>query len=176
MERKLYRSRKSRMFLGVCGGLGEYYRIDPVMVRVIAVLITVVSSFVPGIIAYFILALIVPLEGSKAGTSQESFKENLADLENSSRHLGDQFKKGYVAPPSPPPPPEPQAADSGISFPPPTRSNRSLYIVAIALVAVGIFFIILNSFGWLWRYLWPLTLVVAGLIIITLVLTRKKSN
>ena len=33
MERKLFRSRKNRMFLGVCGGLGEYYRIDPVTVR-----------------------------------------------------------------------------------------------------------------------------------------------
>ena len=175
MERKLYRSRKSRLFLGVCGGLGEYYRVDPVMVRVIAILITVLSSFVPGFIAYFILALIIPLEGSKAGTSQETFKENLADLENSSKHIGDQFKKSNFA--SPPHPPQaPPAPEPGISFPPPTRSNRSLYIVAIALVTIGIFFIILNSFGWLWRYLWPLTLITAGIIVIALVFTRQKSN
>jgi phage shock protein C len=175
MERKLFRSRKNRMFLGVCGGLGEYYRIDPIMIRVIAVLITVVSSFLPGIIAYFILALIIPLEGSRAGSTQEAFKENLADLQDSSKHLGDQFKKGksseYAANPVHSPP-----VEAGLSFPPPTRSNRSLYIIAVALVAVGIFFIILNSFGWLWQYLCPLTLVIAGIIIISLVFTRKKSE
>jgi phage shock protein C len=175
MERKLIRSRKNRIFLGVCGGLGEYYRIDPVIVRVIAVLITVVSSFLPGIIAYFILALIIPLEGSRASSTQEAFKENLADLEDSSKHLGQQFKKGKPSEDSANSAPAP-AMETSLSFPPPTRSNRSLYIIAVALVAIGIFFIILNSFGWLWQYLFPLTLVIAGIIIISLVLTRKKSN
>jgi phage shock protein C len=178
MERKLFRSRKSRMFLGVCGGLAEYYRIDPVVVRVFTVLITVVSSFMPGIIAYFILALIIPLEGSQAGTSQETFRENLADLEDSSRHLGRQFRKNPPggSPATPPSPSTDIPAASGLSFPPPTRSNRGLYILAVALVAIGVFFIIVNSFGWLWKFLFPLTLVMAGIIIITLVFTRKRQS
>jgi phage shock protein C len=172
MERKLFRSRKNRMFLGVCGGLGQYYRLDPVMVRVIAVLITVASGFFPGSVAYFILALIIPLEGSKAGTTQEVFKENLSDLENSSKNLGKTFKnnQGVEIPPQPEATSTP---DPGISFPPPNRSNRGIYIVAISLVSIGIFFFIVQSIPKLWSYLWPLTLIIAGVIIIVLVFTRK---
>ncbi|NMC12006.1 MAG: PspC domain-containing protein, partial [Chloroflexi bacterium] len=33
MERKLYRSESNRMIAGVCGGLGDYLNIDPVIVR-----------------------------------------------------------------------------------------------------------------------------------------------
>ena len=176
MERKLYRSRKHRIFLGVCGGLGEYYRVDPVIVRVFAVLITVVTSFFPGIIAYFILAMIVPVEGSQAGSSEETFKENLADLEHSSRNIGEQIRKtAGSAGPTPPPTPPPPAQNNRV-FPPYTRSNRGLYILAIILVALGVLFIIIKQYGWLWSYLWPLALIIAGGIIITLVLTRKKST
>jgi phage shock protein C len=180
MERKLYRSRKNRLFLGVCGGLGEYYRIDPVLVRVIAVLVTVASGFFPGFVAYFILALIIPLEGTTAGTPQELFRENISDLENSSKHIGKQFKKnparGVPLAPEPPPSPEPPPREPGISFPPPTRSNRGIYIIAILLVSIGIFIFILQSIPRLWSFLWPLTLVIAGAIIIVLVYTRKKSS
>lgn len=36
--KRLYRSRTNRMIWGVCGGLAEYFNIDPVIVRIIAVL------------------------------------------------------------------------------------------------------------------------------------------
>jgi phage shock protein C len=178
MERKLYRSRKSRMFLGICGGLGEYYRIDPVNVRVIFVLITVVTSFFPGIIAYFIMAMIIPVEGSRAASPQDTIRENFADMEFSSKNLGEQFKNTYKgnSPPKPSNPPASPQTDSGLSFPPPTRSNRGLYIFAVALVAIGIFLMIVLRFGQIWRFIWPLTLIIAGLIIVILVLTRKKST
>jgi phage shock protein C len=55
---RLYRSRKSRMMSGVCGGLGEYFNIDPVIVRIAFV----VAAFGWGasIIAYILLWIIVP--------------------------------------------------------------------------------------------------------------------
>jgi phage shock protein C len=62
MEKRLYRSRTERMFAGVCGGLGHYFNIDPVMVRVLTIIIGVLTGFFPIIIAYIIMALIVPLE------------------------------------------------------------------------------------------------------------------
>lgn len=48
----------------MCGGLAKYFDIDPAIVRVIAVL----SIFVTGIsiIAYIVMAIIVPVEGSDA--------------------------------------------------------------------------------------------------------------
>jgi phage shock protein C len=58
--KRLYRSRKNRVLAGVCGGLGEYLNIDPVVVRLTWVAISLVWGF--GIILYIIAALIIPEE------------------------------------------------------------------------------------------------------------------
>ena len=55
--RRLYRSRSNRILAGVCGGIVEYFNIDPVIVRIIAV---VVPGF--GWVAYLICAIIIPEE------------------------------------------------------------------------------------------------------------------
>jgi phage shock protein C len=58
--RRLYRSEHDRMLAGVCGGLGEYFDVDPTIVR----LVFVASIFLPGpqVIAYLAAWLIVPRE------------------------------------------------------------------------------------------------------------------
>lgn len=58
--KKLYRSRENRVLAGVMGGLGEYFEIDPVILRLAYLLIIIFSAVVPGIIVYIIAALIVP--------------------------------------------------------------------------------------------------------------------
>jgi len=60
MNKKLYRSRKEKMLGGVAGGLGEYFEIDPTLVRIIFV----VSLFLggTGVLAYIILWIVVPEE------------------------------------------------------------------------------------------------------------------
>ena len=59
----LTRSSKDRMFAGVCAGLAEYMGMDPTVVRLIFVLLFFVTG--PGVLlAYFIMALIVPNESS----------------------------------------------------------------------------------------------------------------
>jgi phage shock protein C len=57
--KRLYRSRKDRKIAGVCGGIAEYFNIDPVIVRVIAVLLLLPGGF-PGLIPYIVLWIIVP--------------------------------------------------------------------------------------------------------------------
>ena len=47
---------------GVCGGIGNYFRIDPVFIRLIIIFLTLLTVFLPLIIAYFIASLIIPLE------------------------------------------------------------------------------------------------------------------
>jgi phage shock protein PspC (stress-responsive transcriptional regulator) len=59
MEKRLYRSKKDRMIGGVCGGLAEYFGIDPVIVRVIA-LILLLPGALPGFLPYVILWIVVP--------------------------------------------------------------------------------------------------------------------
>jgi phage shock protein C len=58
--KRLYRSRSDRIFKGVCGGLAEYFGLDPILIRVVAV----VSLFAGGIglITYVLLWLFVPEE------------------------------------------------------------------------------------------------------------------
>jgi phage shock protein C len=56
--KRLYRSRSERMIAGVCGGIAEYFNIDPTVVRVIALATILLPG--PSIIAYLIAWLIVP--------------------------------------------------------------------------------------------------------------------
>jgi len=59
--KRLYRSNKNRMLAGICGGIGEYFNIDPTIVRILAV----VGFFVTASVffwAYLILWIVIPEE------------------------------------------------------------------------------------------------------------------
>jgi len=58
--KKLYRSKTNKVFFGVIGGIGEYTDVDPVLLRLIWVLIVLFTGVVPGMIAYLLAVLIVP--------------------------------------------------------------------------------------------------------------------
>lgn len=60
--KRLYRSRTDRRIWGICAGLANYLGIDPTLVRVIAVVSIFFSGL--GILAYVIMAIIIPLEES----------------------------------------------------------------------------------------------------------------
>ncbi len=62
-ERKpLRRSRTNRMIAGVVGGLADYIGMDPVLARVLYVLISVFSAAFPGVLVYLILWVVMPEE------------------------------------------------------------------------------------------------------------------
>jgi len=48
------------MIAGVCGGIAEYFDIDPTLVRIGYVLLSIVSAAFPGVLLYFLLAVIMP--------------------------------------------------------------------------------------------------------------------
>ena len=60
MQKRLYRSKDERMIWGICGGLGQYFDVDPTIVRVVWVLTLFLGGF--GILAYIILRFVIPLE------------------------------------------------------------------------------------------------------------------
>lgn len=62
MEKKLTRSRSNRMIAGLMGGLGEFFGVDPVLLRLAYLIVTVFTGFVPGIVGYLLAILIVPEE------------------------------------------------------------------------------------------------------------------
>ncbi|MFP3155248.1 PspC domain-containing protein [Lachnospiraceae bacterium ZAX-1] len=59
MERKkLFKSRNNRVLCGVCGGLGEYFNVDPTIIRLLLVLLACGAG--SGIVAYLVAAIIMP--------------------------------------------------------------------------------------------------------------------
>lgn len=58
--KRLYRSAHNRVFAGVLGGIGEYFTIDPVLLRLIWVLVVIFTGFVPGVLAYILAIFIIP--------------------------------------------------------------------------------------------------------------------
>lgn len=58
--KRLFRSRTNRSIAGVCGGLGEYFNVDPTLVRLLFVVFALAGG--PGLLAYIILWLIMPEE------------------------------------------------------------------------------------------------------------------
>ncbi len=66
--KRLYRSERDRKIAGICGGLAEYFDVDPVMVRLGTVFLAVVSGFFPILVAYLVAILIVPLEPTGTST------------------------------------------------------------------------------------------------------------
>ena len=58
--KKLYRSRRDRIICGVIGGVGEYFEIDPTLLRLVWLVIVIFSGVVPGLIVYILACFIVP--------------------------------------------------------------------------------------------------------------------
>lgn len=57
----LRRSRRNRVFLGVCGGLADFFGVNAFWIR-LAFLIALIPGGVPGLLLYLILWLVIPLE------------------------------------------------------------------------------------------------------------------
>jgi len=58
--RKLYRSKTDRKVAGVCGGLAQYFNIDPTLIRVLFVVLAILGG--SGLVLYLALWIIVPKE------------------------------------------------------------------------------------------------------------------
>jgi phage shock protein C len=172
MEHRLYRSQRNRIVLGVCGGLGEYFNIDPVIIRVITVVIIIASGVFPGLVAYLIMALVIPTAGSTAATPRDSVRENVDDMRNTASNIGEEIRTTFenketktntVNEPHP------------ISSQPASNNNKALFILGIIIIAIGVIFVVGNVFGWFFKYLWPILLIAAGVIIILMVRRRPKN-
>ena len=160
MEKRLYRSRSDRMLWGVCGGLAKYFDVDPTIVRVIAVLTIFLGSF--GIWAYIILAIVVPLEGSKATEPKDTIKENVEEMKETASKLGREIQSTLKG-------------EKGELEEVAKMQHRRRNILGIILVVLGILFILgnFNLFWWFnWGNLWPIILVAIGVLII--VSTRRR--
>ena len=63
-NKNLYRSSTNTVLAGICGGLGEFFSIDAVLVRLIWLLIVVFTGLIPGVLVYIIAIYIIPKENT----------------------------------------------------------------------------------------------------------------
>ena len=57
--KRLYRSNRNKMICGVCGGIAEYFNVDPTIIRLV---LAILAFSWKGLLIYFLAAIIIPME------------------------------------------------------------------------------------------------------------------
>jgi phage shock protein PspC (stress-responsive transcriptional regulator) len=151
MTNRLYRSRKDRLIGGVCGGLGTYFGIDPVIVRLLFVVVAVWGGL--GFLGYLILWIIIPPEERLGETSQDVIQGNVSEIEERAQGFAQDAREAF----------------SGRATIP---AERTMW-AAVALIALGVVLLFSNIFGFSFDKLWPVLLVLAGVFMIYQAIQRR---
>jgi len=137
MKEGLQRSRRNRIFGGVAAGLGDYLKIDPIIVRVLFVVSTFLSGI--GILLYIILWIVVPEENLFTVNP-----ENITNDTDQSDGINteDIFKSDPIT----------------------NKSSNSNIVIGIILIIVGLFFLGVEVFSFLnFSDLFPILAVGVGI-------------
>lgn len=145
MNRKLYRSITDKMVGGVCGGLAEYFDIDPVIVRLIFVLAVIFGG--SGILAYIILWIIIPqrpyIITPYSSKSQNENSEQKNEFQDNAGNTGTNYNSASI------------------------RKRGSTSIAGILLIVIGVIFLMDNFIPHFhFKDFWPLILIGLGIAII----------
>jgi phage shock protein PspC (stress-responsive transcriptional regulator) len=151
MQTKLYRSPTDKMIGGVCGGLGAYLAIDPVLIRLFFVLLTLGGG--SGIVIYMIMWILIPYPDQNLAASAETIKAGAEEIAARGRALGADMRVTLQGD-------NPQAG----------------LIIGAALVLLGLVFLgqslRIAWLSWLdFGVLWPMLLIAGG---VTLIWRRVK--
>jgi phage shock protein C len=153
-HKKLYRSKKEHIIAGVCGGLGEYLDVDPVLIRIGFVLLALGHGF--GVLLYIILMIIIPKESAK-GEDQEAkinikasaqeMKEIAQDLGKEVRSAAEEFKdhKGWFSD---------------------RRNIVGMVLIILGFIALTNMAFPVQMFWFRWNYLWPVIIILIGIFLI----------
>jgi phage shock protein PspC (stress-responsive transcriptional regulator) len=157
-NKRLYRSAKSKVFGGVAGGIAEYFDIDPIIIRLLFVIIAFAGG--GGAIVYLILWIALPLEPLTI-YNMNMGSADAADAGNPDAQATSDLNPG--------------ASDS---FKMPVKTeNRSGLIGGIILISLGLIFLA-NRFipNINFSDLWPLLLVVLGGVLIATSFAERKGD
>lgn len=144
MNKQLYRPKRNRVIAGVCSGFAEYFGIDAVIVRIIAIIIALSGT---GILAYIIAAFIMPGEESVHSSGQEWKSQADKSTEDFIRDQ-ERDKNEWAEPPK-------------------YNAEKSKLVIGAILVGLGIMFLV-NQFipNIDFKILVPLVLIGIGGVII----------
>jgi phage shock protein C len=157
---RLHRSSKDSMLCGVAGGMAEYFDIDVALMRVAWVLF-VLATGGTALLAYIILAVILPKDESRTAEPSGVIRENLESLPDDTAIEIPNEITGTTA------------AENG------ERKARRRNLLALVLIIVGFLVLLGNldffDFLWWWRWdlLWPLVIIAIG---VALLVSRARSR
>ncbi|MDT8324588.1 MAG: PspC domain-containing protein [Bacteroidota bacterium] len=135
MEKRLYRNTHNKMVGGVCSGLADYFNIDPVLVRLLFVILTLHQGL--GVLAYIILWIVVPARFEPAAAAEGA---------GAATAVPDEMMPGRDT----------------ASTPQATAGKGSLY-GGIVLIVIGMLFLLDNFIpGFGFEDFWPLLLIAVG--------------
>lgn len=150
--KKLYRSKTDKIIAGVCGGIGDYFNIDPVLIRILFVLLAFADGL--GVLLYIILAIVVPRESGKKNDNEEKIKEFSKKAEEKIQEIAGEFKEGVEE--ANKKWQEDKAAQG--------RNVLGLLVVLIGVMAFFNQFFSLSFFKW--NIFWPILIIIVGILII----------
>ncbi len=148
VEKKLCRSETEKVLFGVCGGLGEYFEVDPILFRLGFVLAVLLGG--SGVLAYIVLAIVMPA----------------CERRGERRAAGEAPEAGEDAVP---PTLEVYAGRTQAVPVDAERRARQRRVAGALLVVLGVLLLAanLNWFFWLRpEYFWPLALVALGVFLL----------
>ena len=182
MNRRLYRSRRDSMLGGVAGGVADYFDMDPSIVRVAWAVLALVTGGI-FLVLYVVMWVVVP-EGPSAATVARTAAEDGsgAAVEPGSVAPGS-GAPGSLAPGSAPGTSQPTAAEapaadwSGRDEQLRHRGSGGAVIFGVILIALGAWFLIDQFVPAIpTDLLWPVALVVLGIVLLAIALRRPSSQ
>ncbi|MBN1617780.1 PspC domain-containing protein [Candidatus Dojkabacteria bacterium] len=145
-NQRIYRSETNKVIAGVCGGLGEFFNIDPVIIRLIFVLMVLFGG--SGMLIYLIMWIIVPLKSSVSQSTEATIKQNAKEFENKAKKAAVDLEKTVK------------------------KTDTKLWFGLIILF-LGFFFLLqnfginLNPFRFInFSILWPILIIFLGILIV----------
>jgi phage shock protein PspC (stress-responsive transcriptional regulator) len=166
---RLYRSTSEAMLGGVAAGLANYFKIDPVIVRIIFLALTFLSGGT-FILVYLAFWLLLPTAGSTATQPGDIVRENIDDMGSRVRNFTG-TNGGTYTNSAPGNGGQPQATSGAPQLPPAGPATRTRPgLSAQVLILIGVFFLLANL-GFFhvirWGVWWPLLLIGLGVIMLT---------
>jgi phage shock protein C len=156
--KRFYRSRTDKVFAGVCGGLAEYFNIDPILVRLLFLVLIIVAG--GGLFAYIILWIITPEKPFDYSQSQNS-----STMENK--------QSSYEEPRGS----QEKSKNDPFRYPPHRHRDRGNLIGGLVLITLGALFLADEFIPHVsFSDLWPIILVVIGIGLLINNFSGKKTN
>jgi phage shock protein PspC (stress-responsive transcriptional regulator) len=157
--KRFFRSRRDGLIAGVCGGLAEYFDVDPSLVRLIFILAIFLGG--AGLVVYLVAWLIVPENPEQSPTpsfakNQKLKEEVVGELRRVGSSLAEKFEATL------------EGADD-------RPERRSTVFVGLALIVLGAAFLFKNFIPWLeLEKLWPILLIGVGVLLLFGASRREK--